>query len=251
MKTEIKREVYHAFHNSTQAGRIGYVGASCHGMDHRRYFHEKWARLKLNNYKFGRALRKHPREIWSWIVLESGFENDNQMFLAEKQWIKKLGTRKGYNCTDGGEGFAGIRLKKSTRMKLRMANLGKKFSEETKAKMRLIRRKQIYGPEWSIKMRRVILKGYRNGSRISPTLGKKRSPETREKIRQAQLGRPKSHITRMRMRRTYQRRKRTGELWTPRFIEMVQNNFRKGRAPEARRKAKETNLKNRIEKSTI
>ena len=229
------REIYHARHEHSPAGRFGYVGCSRYGMVYRRSEHEKFARLGFNNSMLGKALRKYPRELWVWTVLETGITTDEDMYRKEQEWIKRIGTRSGYNCTDGGEGCAGMIFPESAKDRLRQINRGKKHSAETRAKMSIAQRDREYGPEWSAMMSALAYESIARGTRRGK-LGKRVSQETIAKISAAQKGRPKSEEAKANMRAAYAKRRDEGRLFTPAVNAMIAANFAKGRTAEVRRK---------------
>jgi len=79
-----------------------------------------------------RAIRKYGIQSFEWSIIDNGVSRD---VLNEKEiyWIRHLNTKvpNGYNITDGGDGHRGP-LSEETKRKLRVANIGKHLSEETK-----------------------------------------------------------------------------------------------------------------------
>jgi group I intron endonuclease len=151
---------------------------------------KRWSQHKIDSRNYSelalhRAIRKYGPNVFSVETLEICNSTD---ILNEKEvyWIKYLKSKiNGYNCTDGGNGVGsgeshpwfGKHHTKETKLRLSIAksgslnpsfgklgsnshNFGLKRSEETKAKIRLARSKQV-----------------------SPMKGRKVSEETKDKIR--------------------------------------------------------------------
>lgn len=114
---------------------------------------------------------------WKYLVV---------LEVAAIDKFKTKGTG-GYNLTTGGEGVIGFSPSAETRQKLREANLGKKASEETKAKMRAAAAEKILSEELRAK--------YRNAN-----LGKKHSEESRARMSAAQKGKSLSESQKQKLR---------------------------------------------------
>jgi hypothetical protein len=100
------------------------------------------------------------------------------------------------NRVDGGRGNRGLFVSEATRQKLRAANLGKKHSPETRAKMRATHAKN--------KKKRGRGPGFRHSDETRAkiaiaNIGKSPSTEAREKLRRANLGKKHTAETRMKM----------------------------------------------------
>lgn len=174
------------------------------------------------------AIKKHGRDAFKVEILEYCDErilNDRERF-----WIAALDTMKpkGYNLTDGGEGyhhseetkrrigqihrgkklsleqrkhlskvcsgkgnpFYGKRHSEETKQKLRQANVGKKMPEDHKRKLREI------------------------------NLGRKHSEETKKKISDAHRGKPKPASVREKLsQRRGEKHHHFGKKQSPEFIE--------------------------------
>jgi len=210
--TNIDRVVYLARHQFSESGRVGYVGISRCGLSVRKARHLRDAARNKFDTPFHRALRKYPAEAWEWTVVENGFSSDEELKAAEIRWIARLRTREvGYNATRGGDGVVnpssevraklsaslkgrpsprrGQLLSEDTKEKLRRANTGKRLTKECKKKIGDFFRGKKLTEEHRTKVSRTRIERHIP----SPTKGKPRSPETREKIGAAQRG-PKNHM---------------------------------------------------------
>lgn len=108
-----------------------YVGQS------RDIFH-RWNEYRLlrckNQSKWYNALKKYGYDGFTPVILEEC--TIEKLPEREEFWVKEKDcVKNGYNCRTGG--FRGWTHSESTIQKLRAANLGKKMSEETKAKLRM------------------------------------------------------------------------------------------------------------------
>jgi group I intron endonuclease len=112
----------------------GYVGVTTRTLEKRRQEHRYCAQAD-NERAFYRAIRKYTYEQIEWEVLA---ETDDtvQLLELERKFIAELRTfgSGGYNMTEGGEGMNGYRATKETRLKQRLAKLGKKDTDETRQK---------------------------------------------------------------------------------------------------------------------
>ena len=94
---------------------------------------KRWARHLSSGNAMYAALIKYGKDNFSLEVVASA-NSQEELNELEVKWIEKLGTLSpgGYNLVSGGKnGYKS----KETIEKLRLANLGKKASPETKAKM--------------------------------------------------------------------------------------------------------------------
>lgn len=166
-------------HTNRHNGKV-YVGW-CSGTIEKRWGeHCKLARGG-SPFLFHRAIRKWGEDAWDHETL-AVLGTDAEAKLSEVAWIAKLRAfaydkgSLGYNQTRGGDGITGHRHSESTRERLRQlnagenspafgkpsANRGRRFSGETREKMRLAH------------------------------LGKTRTPESRQRQSEAQRGKPHS-----------------------------------------------------------
>ncbi len=237
---KVERVIYHASHDLSEAGRTGYVGCSLFGLEHRKAVHIRDAKRGTFRMRFHAAIRKYGPEVLEWTILEAGFKDDESMHAAEIKWIELLGTKgSGYNLTRGGEGAIGVvkgPMSLEQKEKLRRANLGRKASQETIAKMKLAQKMRVYGPEWGEMMSRLAYDSINRGTRNIRN-GWHHSREVIQRISSKQKGIPKSDAVRVKMRESWARRKAAGTLWTPAFAAMIERNFSKGRTSEVQKKA--------------
>ena len=83
-----------------------------------------------------KAIEKYGKDSFIKKVLEENVAKE-ELSSKEMFWIKKLNSKlpNGYNLTDGGEGFIGLKRSQSQIEKHRKAVTGKKASFETRKKM--------------------------------------------------------------------------------------------------------------------
>jgi group I intron endonuclease len=176
-----------------------YVGQTIRGAE-RRWKEHKSGSSRSNHY-INHALKLHGYENFTLKVIDTASTPD-ELNLKEQHWIKTLGSLvpNGYNLTTGGDS---TKQSPESIEKSRLAKIGSKRTEETKAKMRAA---------WQ-----------RSPDR------RKKSPETIEKLRQTHLGRKCTEETRAKMK---------AAIRPPRSLEAIektrQANLGKKRTPEAR-----------------
>lgn len=129
-----------------------------------------------------KAIKKYGKENFIKEILEECSTHD-ELCEREIYWIKKLDARNldiGYNLAYGGEGFKlGYKMSKEHHEKMikmlkeRDHTWGDKISEAMKGKEKSDKHKT--------KISETMKRKYENGF-ISPTLGMKRSKETKKKI---------------------------------------------------------------------
>ena len=109
-----------------------YVGQTTHSVELRFKEH-----AKTDSY-IGKAIRAHGAENFTVVILKECYSKE-ELDHWEMHFIKSHNTMVpcGYNMTEGGEGNI---PSKETRAKLRIANLGKKQSDEAKTKKSIKRR---------------------------------------------------------------------------------------------------------------
>lgn len=84
-----------------------YVGKTIFNFENRKLRHARSA-LADTSFKFHSAIRKHGLDSFDWMIVFESL-NENELFEAEKRWIKHLNTfSDGYNMTFGGEGTSGL-----------------------------------------------------------------------------------------------------------------------------------------------
>jgi group I intron endonuclease len=97
---------------------------------------------------FHRALVKYGPDAFDWQVVES-FDSEADALYFESWWIEFLRStvrEYGFNIFRDGVGGTLHEVSDETRAKLRAANLGKKYSEETRRKLSDMRRGKPHGP---------------------------------------------------------------------------------------------------------
>lgn len=130
-------------------------------------------RVRFNHHVSLKGKANTKKKCWVQSLLKKGVKPtmevveivDSSEWKYWEQFYISLFRSWGFNLlnhTDGGEGLVGYKCSDSTKEKLRSANLGKKQSEETKA------RRGLYGNQWNV--------------------GKKRTEEVRKKFSQIQTG---------------------------------------------------------------
>ena len=130
-----------------------YIGITCQQPDRR------WRGGMHYNYnkRFFSAIVKYG---WNNIKHEILFENLSQEEAEQKEieLIKEYHTDQeeyGYNMTSGGKGAKNCTVSLETREKLRMANTGKKASEETRKKLSEAKKGKFIGGK-SVKARKIL-----------------------------------------------------------------------------------------------
>lgn len=88
-----------------------------------------------------KAISKYGIENFSFQIIEE-FDNEKDVFEAEKFWIEylrtnvnKFGNEYGYNLTDGGDGQSGRKRTDEEKRKISLGLIGRTFSEEHKRKI--------------------------------------------------------------------------------------------------------------------
>ncbi len=177
-----------------------YVGWTSKPTTERWANHRGYARAVGKTY-FHKALRKHGPDAFEWFVVQH-FDTDGEARAAEIYWIDRLRTFgvRLYNLTDGGDGILGHRHSEEARAKmrrpkslehrakLRAANLGKssstkgcRLSEEMKAKLSAAKKGKP-------SPRRGVPMSEEQKLRLADKLRQPKTPEHREKLRAANLG---------------------------------------------------------------
>lgn len=163
----------------------------------------------------------NPKGFWQ-AILDYGWDNFEHIILEQNIPIKELNDREkywidfyhtfvedsnfqgGYNLTSGGDNTAHA-VSEETRQRLREANLGKKASEETRLKMSENNKGEknpFWGHTHSEETKKIISEKNKNREvsqelrdKISESLlGRKKSEETKEKMRKPKSEEHKQHI---------------------------------------------------------
>jgi len=92
---------------------------------------------KHENIYLQSSWNKHGEENFKFYIIEECLESELE--IKEVYYIKKLKTKtpNGYNLTDGGEGLAGLKFSDDHKNKIRLSNLGKVVSSETRELLRM------------------------------------------------------------------------------------------------------------------
>lgn len=131
------------------------------------------------NTPLGNAIKKYGKDSFDIFVLKE-CESLEEMKKTEIELIserKSLSKYGGYNLSGGGDGRLGYKLTEEVKQKIRLSNLGKKMSNESKQKMSVAAKIRCVG-------------------KLSPMEGKKHTIESRMKISEAGKGRVHSEETR-------------------------------------------------------
>lgn len=173
-----------------------YIGSSTN-LRTRRYNHfRELQRNKHHNRHMQRAWNKYGKDAFVFEVLELALIP----FLLEREqyWLDTL--KPGFNMSPIAGSTLGRKFSPETKEKMRLKALGRKMSEETRRNMAEARKGKKHSRETRAKMSDALIGNTR-------MLGKKASPETLEKMRQANLGHPISEITRVAVIASNKRRK--------------------------------------------
>jgi group I intron endonuclease len=128
------------------------------------------------------AYKKHGKDNFNYEPICKNINNRNTLNFIERFWIKVIDSRfpNGYNIEAGGSN-KGI-VAESTKEKLRVANLGKKVSNETKAKIALSSTGRYPSEETKAKLK------VARSKQIPPMLGKTTKEETKKLLSQLRMG---------------------------------------------------------------
>lgn len=179
---------------------FGYIYETSCVIDDKRYVGKRQGKYNPNYLGSGvylkNAIKKHGRNNFNKPIVLTYTESKKEQNECEKYFIaeyrKIFGDKGLYNLTDGGDGFSGKHTPKS-REKIRLAGLGRIFTEETRKKISLSNLGKTMSKESNEKNRLAHL-GEKNAN-----FGKEKSIETKLKMRLAAIGKPKSaeHIQNM------------------------------------------------------
>lgn len=149
---------------------------------------------KGSGKKILRAFKKYGKENFKKEILEycDSFEELNE---REKYWIKKYNARNrkvGYNITDGGQGTPG--LKHSEEAKKKISEHNSRYWKGKQLHPNTIRAHRAYIKEHPPRLGTHVSEETKeklrqaNLGKTSPMKGKKHSEETRKKLRESHLG---------------------------------------------------------------
>lgn len=178
-----------------------YIGSAIDLQKRRREHLHALRHNKHTNSRLQRAFNKHGEQAFTFDVLELVLLPE-MLTAREQYWFEKLKPfgKKGYNLDPVAGSRYGSTHSPETREKLRLANLGKKQSEETRQKRSEQGKGRTHSDATREKVRLIRLGTKRSDEtrqRLRDShLGKKPSDETRKKMSQARLGRAVSDETR-------------------------------------------------------
>lgn len=155
-----------------------------------------------NQTRLYRSLLKYGWESHIFEIIETiEIDSIDRLSFLEIEWISKLDSfNKGLNCTSGGHGTSGKKYSEESKIKMRNSQLGKKQSKETIEK----RVKSLLGKKRSEQFKENLSK-IKKGTALSEEVkqklskinkGKKLSDETKFKISISNKGRLVSEETR-------------------------------------------------------
>jgi group I intron endonuclease len=149
-----------------------YIGKTVKSLEERRRGHLRMRHDSL----LVRAMKKYGVSAFDWEVLAEGDFSVEQANELEKSMIEKFGSfGGGFNMTAGGDGATPGVKRPEHAEKLR----GRKYSEETKEKIRQAHQGRIRPPEVGKKISE-SLKG-----KTTPMKGRKHSEEAKQKMSEA------------------------------------------------------------------
>lgn len=171
---------------------LTYVGQTVLPLDERWKAHVAYAwwvirHMPEKDTHFARVIRKHGAKTFvPSVIEETAVELLNE---REIHWVAELGTfENGYNSTRGGGGRSGYECSEVTREKLRQVQLGRKHTDETKAK--------ISAKKSGVKQDPAIVEKRAFANRAA---GHKRSDEVKQKIRASNVGQTRTLEMRAKM----------------------------------------------------
>lgn len=141
---------------------------------------KRWHSGYYNNPHFQSAIRKYGAENFSHEILAENLSKE-QAEKLEMEYIKKYDSTNqkiGYNIELGG--CSRGKHSEQTKVKISMAQKGRKMPEEQKAKLR--KPKNVKYTEEELKRRSEIMKGNKR------TLGRKHTSEELKKISEGNMG---------------------------------------------------------------
>lgn len=178
-----------------RTGEVRYVGKTCNPHSRLRY-HCKASSLQSNSHRSNwiRGLLADGVRP-AFRVIDAGMGTGHG--LAERAWIREYRRRGArlVNSTDGGEGVSGFRRRPESNELNRIAQTGRKPSEETRAKMSAARSGKPRSEATRAKMAGILAARNASHEQRAATSayhrGRPKTAEQREKIRKALIGRPR------------------------------------------------------------
>lgn len=143
-----------------------YIGVTCGTVTARMKKHLGQSKRKEKSSFLHHAIRKYGADNFIWTKIGS-FSSYQEGLYMEVALI--AGMKPKYNISKGGESSFGCIRSEETRLKLRLANFGKRASQETKDKISKIHKGKKLTDQHKKKLS------------IAQT-GKKRSQETKDKL---------------------------------------------------------------------
>jgi len=182
-----------------EENKYGYIYLTTNLINGKIYIGQHSLKSTQYNYKGSgkkllRAFKKYGKENFKTEIIEwcNSFDELNE---REKYWIDKYDSRnrkKGYNITEGGQGTPGFRHSEETKEKISEHNArywkGKQLHPNTiKAQRAYIK---LHPPRLGTHLSEETKEKLRqcNLGKPSPMKGKKHTEETREKLRESHLG---------------------------------------------------------------
>lgn len=149
-------------------------------------------------YPIVQALKKYGPENALLEVIER-FDCFDALYAAEQAAILRYGTKSpdGYNLTDGGKGTFGLPASEARKLKISVANKGRKVSLETRRKIG----KSNVGRDMSAQV----------AAMARANKGRKRSLETSEKLRDVWTGRKHTEAAKAKMSESAGKRRASEE----------------------------------------
>jgi len=175
--------VYHAYHVDKPSF---YIGQTRNALSHRRSQHINSANNHRDNSAFHAAIRKYGHEKFEWKILEE-CESEADMNNAEIRWVKLLRDcgHHIYNIADGGKGHSCESYWKThpiaEETKMKISESLKKYYKNNQQSMKGVRGKDH--PSFGKKHTEASKKKLSESK-----MGHIVTKETREKLRQANLG---------------------------------------------------------------
>lgn len=161
-----------------------YIGQTVNTLRHRWLKHLSEATNK-SKYPIHNAIRKYGPDAFDVEIL-CECNSKEEMDEIEKFCIILFDTKtpNGYNLTDGGEGWCGVRHSEESRRKISNAGKGRECKPETREKLRRIHKGRIFSEQSKRKMSEAA-KGNTKGH---ATKGMKKPPHVVEASRKRAIG---------------------------------------------------------------